>query len=101
MTNKIRIRAAVELAKSRGEKIKKNELARKVFPGTTDKSATVCLNNYELGKSTKMDRLQIVAISEALGCDANLLFGTPPMSNINTQKENEDGKSDKSGGKGF
>ena len=101
MTNRIRIREAVELARARGEKIKKNELARKIFPGTTDKSATVCLNNYERGQTTKMDCVQVTAISEALGCDANLLFGTPPMSNINTKKENEDGKSDKSGGKGF
>jgi len=89
MNNRIRISEAINYAKSQGKKIKKKDFAGKIFTYTTARSAVVCLNNYERGQSTKMDRQQISIICKETGVDANFLFGTPPMSTINT---NEDGK---------
>jgi hypothetical protein len=86
MENRIRIREAIDYAKSQGKKIKKKEFAGFIFPYTTERSAVVCLNNYERSASTKMDRIQITAICKYLGCDANYLFGTPAMQTINTHE---------------
>lgn len=89
MDNRIRITEAINFAKRNGKKIKKKDFAGKIFTYTTARSAVVCLNNYERGQSTKMDRQQISIICKETGTDANFLFGTPPMITNNT---NEDGK---------
>ena len=77
--NRIRIREAIQYAKSQGKKIKKKDFAGLIFPYVSQRSAVVCLNNYERGQSKKMDRQQVMTICKKLGCDANMLFGTPPM----------------------
>lgn len=89
MENRIRIREAVEHAKSQGIKVNKKDLAGKVFPMTTEASAYVRLNNYERGKSGKMNPRQIHVLCKELRVDPNFLFGMKPMSNT---KENENGK---------
>jgi len=90
MNNRLRISEAINYAKSQGKKIKKKDFAGKIFTYTTARSAVVCLNNYERGQSTKMDRQQIHTICRETGVDPNFLFGwKTPMSIINT---NEDGK---------
>lgn len=87
MENRIRIREAILHAKSQGKKIKKKNFAGLIFPYTSERSAVVCLNNYERGHTTKMDRIQITEICKRLGCDPNFLFGwTEPMSNPNTHE---------------
>jgi hypothetical protein len=91
MENRIRIREAILHAKKQGKKIKKRDFAGLIFPYTSERSAVVCLNNYERGATTKMDRIQISEISKRLGVDANFLFGTPAMSNLNTH---ENGKTE-------
>ena len=89
--NRIRIREAIQYAKSQGKKIKKREFAGLIFPYTTERSAVVCLNNYERGATTKMDRIQITELCKRLSVDANFLFGTPPMNiNQNTQDGKEE-----------
>ena len=89
MENRIRIREAIQYAKGQGKKIKKREFAGLIFPYTTERSAVVCLNNYERGATTKMDRIQITEISKRLGVDANFLFGTPAMLNPNTHENGQ------------
>ena len=91
MENRIKIREAILYAKSQGKKIKKRDFAGLIFPYTSERSAVVCLNNYERGHTTKMDRIQITELSKRLGVDANYLFGTPPMQTINTH---ENGKTE-------
>ena len=90
MENRIRIREAIQYAKSQGKKIKKREFAGLIFPYTTERSAVVCLNNYERGATTKMDRKQITELSKRLGVDANFLFGTPAMLNPNTHENGKE-----------
>lgn len=77
--NRIRIKEAVEHAKSQGKKIKKQDLAMEVFPGTTQKSAVVCLNNLERKFTQRVTKVQVVTLSRELSVDANFLFDTPPM----------------------
>lgn len=89
MENRIRIREAIHYAKKQGKKIKKREFAGLIFPYTSERSAVVCLNNYERGATTKMDRIQINELSKRLGVDANFLFGTPAMSNLNTHENGQ------------
>jgi len=90
MANRIRITEAINYAKSQGKKIKKMDFAGKIFTYTTARSAVVCLNNYERGQSTKMDKQQIHTICRETGVDPNFLFGWKiPMIITNT---NEDGK---------
>lgn len=85
--NRIRITEAIEYAKSQGRKIKKMDLAGKVFTFTSQRSAVVRLINYEKGHSTNIDRQKVGILCKELGVDANYLFGTDPMSNLNTQKK--------------
>ena len=87
MENRVRIREAVEYAKEQGKKIDKRIVAAKVFTFRSEDSAYVCFNNYERGKSGKLNRVQVHALCKELNVDANFLFGTPPMSN-QTTKEN-------------
>ena len=90
--NRIRIKEAIAHAKQQGRKVKKKEFAGLVFPYTSERSAVVCLNNYERGQSTKMDRQQVTTICKRLGVDSNFLFGTPPMNSITNQNTQENGK---------
>ena len=97
MENRIRIREAIQYAKSQGKKIKKREFAGLIFPYTTERSAVVCLDDYERGATTKMDRIQITEISKRLGVDANFLFGTPAMLNPNTHENGQTETSEPAG----
>jgi len=90
MENRIRIREAIHYAKKQGKKIKKREFAGLIFPYTSERSAVVCLNNYERSASTKMDRIQITTICKYLGCDANFLFGVPPMKYPDKEDDNKE-----------
>lgn len=89
MDNRIRIREAVQYAKKQGIKINKKLIACKVFMNTSEQSAYVRFNNYERGKSGKMNPVQIRILCNEFKVDANYLFGVKPMSNT---KENENGE---------
>jgi len=88
MDKRIRIREAIAHAKHNGKKIVRRKLATKMFLNTTEHSAYTCFNNYETGRTTKLDRRQVSVLCRELGVDANFLFGIPPMSN---QNDNENG----------
>ena len=91
MENRIKIREAILYAKSQGKKIKKREFAGLIFPYVSQRSAVVCLNNYERGQSKKMDYKQITEICRRLGCDPNYLFGwKEPMKYPDKEEDNTD-----------
>lgn len=87
MENRIRLREAVQIAKDSGNKIRKGVLAMKIFPGTSQESASVRLNNYVLGKSTAMNPETVRRVCGELNCDANFLFGVEPISNKHDREE--------------
>jgi len=78
MKNRILIKEAVEKARNQGITISKSELANRVFKSKNSHSSIVRLNNYERGDSTKIDRIQIVALCRELDTTADQLFGVKP-----------------------
>ena len=98
MENRIRIKEAIEYAKSKGIKIKRKDLAKFIFDdASSEHSAVVCLNNYENGIRTKMDRKQITEICKRLEVDPNYLFNVRPMSNINLKEDGKEEPTEPSG----
>jgi transcriptional regulator with XRE-family HTH domain len=97
MENRIRIKEAIAFARREGKKIKKQDLASRIFTYTTPRSAVVRLYNYETGKSTTMDPRQVRIICKELGVDANFLFGTTSMLNINTENDGKEKPTESAG----
>jgi len=98
LENRIRIKEAIEYARKKGIKIKKKDLAVSIFnDASSEHSAVVCLNNYENGIRTKMDRNQIKKICERLEVDPNYLFNIRPMSNTNLKEDGKEEPTEPSG----
>lgn len=76
--NRIKLREAIAFAESQGRKIKKKELAERIF-NTPNPTAYNILNNYNRGYFKRLDKEHVKRICEELDVDANFLFDTEPM----------------------
>ena len=87
--NRILIREAHQSAKDRGINTRQNETAKFAFPGISDHSSVVRLGNYTSGRSTKIDRKQVIALSVMYDTDPNQLFGWDEyQKNLRESEEN-------------
>jgi len=75
MENRIRVKEAIAYAKSTGQRVRKGELAKKMYPYASDKSAYMNLRNLSNGEVKTIDRDKVELICNELRVDPNFLFG--------------------------
>ena len=78
MDNRIRLTEAIENYKKNHGKLRKTELASKIFKGKSAHSNYVMLNFYERGHCFTLDRETVLRICQELKCSADFLFGIEP-----------------------
>ena len=71
----LRLDESFAVAKENGNKIKKLELARILWPESKDKTAHTNMSNLMHGKVKKIDIEAVPIICEKLGVTADYLFG--------------------------
>lgn len=71
----LRLDESFAVAKENGNKIKKLELARILWPDSKDKTAHTNMSNLTHGKVKKIDIDAVPIICEKLGVTADYLFG--------------------------
>lgn len=72
---KFRLEAALLMAKERGKKIYKKELAAKMWPNSTETGQMVNMTGLCSGRRTKVDPEWVEIICKECGCSADFLFG--------------------------
>ncbi|NQU54074.1 MAG: hypothetical protein HQ522_16215 [Bacteroidetes bacterium] len=71
---KIRVNEAFAQAEAKGKKIKKIQLAEKLWPGSSRDTQQMNISNLLNGKTKRVDIQWIPIICEELGCTPNFLF---------------------------
>lgn len=74
-TMKLRINEAIALAESRGKKIYKKDLAKKIWPNSRPEAQTVNMTNLATGVTHKVNPDWVVTICKETGVSADFLFG--------------------------
>lgn len=73
----IRIDAAIAHAKERGIKVRKKDIAAKLWPDTTEVGQMVNMAGLCTGKRDRIKPEWINIICDMTGCTADFLFGIP------------------------
>lgn len=71
----LRINEAIALAESRGKKIYKKDLAKKIWPNSRPEAQTVNMTNLASGVTKKVNPEWVVTICKETGVSADFLFG--------------------------
>lgn len=71
----LRIEEAIARSRARGKVVKKKDLAKKLFPDTTESNQIVNMSNICRGKTKRVDPDWIVTICLECDCTPNYLFG--------------------------
>ena len=96
MSEKLRIKEAVQIALKTGKAKTKLEISGKIFTYCSQDSARIRLNKYENGNSLRIDRETVERICRVTGVTPNFIFGWPEseLSNLNIgNDENESSQS--------
>lgn len=72
---RLKINEAIALAESRGKKIYKNELAKKIWPNSRPEAQAVNMTNLCCGKTKRVEPEWIVVICNETGCSSDFLLG--------------------------
>jgi hypothetical protein len=71
----IRIEEAIARAKQRGKKVKKIDIARRLWPDSSRAAQIVNMGGLCNGRTTKVSPEWVAIICEMLDCSADFLFG--------------------------
>ena len=71
----IRIKESIAYAKSNGQKVKKIDLAKEIWPNSPKKAAYMNLLNLETGRTRKVDDEVVNKLCDRLKVTADYLFG--------------------------
>lgn len=71
----MRIEEAIARAKQQGVKIKKKDIAARLWPDSNEVGQQVNMTKLCSGKTTKVSPEWVQIICEMTGCSANFLFG--------------------------
>lgn len=72
---KLKVNEAIALAESRGKKIKKKDVAAKIWPESSPITQSVNMTNLCRGVTKRVDPEWIVIICLETGCSADFLLG--------------------------
>lgn len=72
---RIKLNEAIALSASKGKKVKKKELAAKLWPNSNSSAQVVNMANLCNGITKRFDFDWIVIICRELGCTSDFLFG--------------------------
>lgn len=72
---RIKLNEAIALSASKGKKVKKRELAAKMWPNSNSSAQAVNMANLCNGTTKRFDPDWIVIICRELGCTSDFLFG--------------------------
>ena len=72
---KLRINEAIALAESRGKKIIKKDLAKKIWPNSRPEAQAMNMTNLATGATKKVNPDWVVTICKETGVSADFLFG--------------------------
>ena len=71
---KLRINEAIALAESRGKKIYKKDLAKKIWPNSRPEAQAMNMTNLATGATKKVSPDWVVTICKETGVSADFLF---------------------------
>lgn len=72
---RIKLNEAIALSVSKGKKVKKRELAAKIWPNSNSSSQVVNMTNLCNGTTKRIEPDWIVIICRELECTSDFLFG--------------------------
>ena len=71
----LKLNEAIALSASKGKKVKKKELAAKIWPNSNSSAQAVNMANLCNGTTKRFDSDWIIIICRELGCTSDFLFG--------------------------
>ena len=71
----MRIEQAIALAKEQGKKVKKKDIAARLWPDTSEVGQQVNMTALCKGKTVRIDPDWVTIICEMTGCTPDFLFG--------------------------